>query len=71
MLLMGTSTISMVIFNSYVKLPEGSLERFGKCLTFEDLTCSKPRNTSEFRWQFPLENGGTWVHYKTVSQAIL
>jgi hypothetical protein len=24
MLLMGKSTISMVIFNSYVKLPEGS-----------------------------------------------
>jgi Tfp pilus assembly protein PilX len=48
---MGKSTISMAMFNSYVKLPEG----IGKMSESDMSKCSRPSSRSS-RYQIPLQS---------------
>jgi hypothetical protein len=51
MLLMGQSTISMAIFNSYVKLPEGSPPKMGH------------RNSGFIPLKMTIENGLIMIYH--------
>ena len=55
---MGKSTISMVIFNSYVSLPEGTS-------IFLWFPCGVPIKTSIFLWKITIFNGK--IHYSLVT----
>ena len=61
MLLMGKSTISMVIFNSYVKLPEGKTWGFDFSVGFTEKSrfsgsdckmCAESRDSSVLKYQY-------------------
>ena len=59
MLSMGRSTISMAIFNSYVKLPEGTLS-IESTVSLSSLT-----NQQAIDWAPPCSSVNQYCHYVT------